>query len=353
MRRFLFLWGVVLSAFLLSCSKETPLPSTEAEETIYQKVGRIHNEALDYVLDYIKRNKGSIMTRSGQSLSKDDIISMAEPALKEYFKTSSESVKFGSVTRVSEDELSFDFSGLNTSEMRESLNDTNKVYYDRFVSIIDSDEACNWKLSSLSGLVSEINDDNSLDQLSKESLLYLVEVGTSSLKYWTEKIQEWCMVLSGIDTPSTRGVGSEVYAQGCVVNMHDQPLSGIMVRVQDKCLFDWTDAQGEYGLWCKISDMIVISADGYQTLSIPGEVYLNPEPPKAILWPEQGGHFYLREMIIADASVAMAGAIESALGIAASAAITGGGSLFVLAGPAVSASLLAAVGFALHDIATE
>lgn len=339
MRRFLFLWGVVLSAFLFSCSKETFLQPNEVEETVYQKVGRMHNEGLDYVLDYIKQNKGTIMTRSGQPLSKDDILLMAEPAVKEFIRTSSESGRFGLATRVSEDDLCFDFSDFNISEIRESLDDARKDYYDRFVSIIESGQEYNQILTCLSGLVSDINDDSSLDQLSKESLLYLVEVGTSSLKYWTNKINEWFLTLNNYDTPWTRANSTRFHAQGIVTNKYLQRLCGIEVRVQGYPLMAITNGLGEFGLYITDRDVLVFSGDSYATASVSAEIFRNADPPTIVLQDAQEGSGSSVYSGIASIIIVDAGA-----GIAAV-----GGGAYAVGTAALSSSLAAAVGYVLED----
>ena len=304
MKRCLFFLGVVLSAFLLSCSKETSLQSIGVEETIYQKFGRMHNEGLDYVLDYIKQNKGTIMTRSGQPLSKKDIISMVEPAVKEFVRVISESRQFGPCTRVSENELHFDYSGMNISDLRESLSDTGKDYLDRFVSILESHEEYNLKLSSLSGLVSEIYNDASVDQLTKESLLYAVEVGISSFKYWTGNIQDWFVALNCYDALNTRG-HNWVNARGYVLNEYGQPVSMVMASIKGTypACGTVTDGSGYYCLGINPNDIIVLTMVGYQGKEIPADAYKNGPVVTNLLPIDMPGYLY--SIIEADASAAL------------------------------------------------
>ena len=61
----------------------------------------MHNEGLDYVLDYIRQNRSLLVTKSGQSVSKEDIVLMIELAVKEFVRESSGSRMFYPETRLS------------------------------------------------------------------------------------------------------------------------------------------------------------------------------------------------------------------------------------------------------------
>lgn len=309
MRRFLFLWGVVVSAFLLSCSKETPLPSVEAEETIYQKVGSVHNEGLDYVLDYIKRNKGSIMTRSGQPLSKDDILLMTEPAVKEFIKMSSELGQFGPTTKVSEDDLSLDYSVLSISEIRESLNDAGKDCFDRFVSIINSNKEFEQRQKYMSGLVQEISDDNSIDIFSRNALLYTIEIGKSSLKYWKENYQKWFQTLNSCDEPNTRL--RFVDARGWVYDEYGREFSGVNVVIKGTypAIGTLTDSNGWFTMSLKPNEILSFESQGYQHIEIEA-VDFERGAVKVQMLPINYEGFFLRIVeadFVAGASAAMSG----------------------------------------------
>ena len=337
MRRFLFLWGVVLSAFLFSCSKETSLQPNEVEETVYQKVGRMHNEGLDYVLDYIKQNKGTIMTRSVQPLSKDEILSLVEPAVKEFIKVSSESGRFGPFTRSSDNGFGFDLSSVDISAFRNTLSDAGIGYLDRVVSVFDSEEDHDRKITSLSELVLEIGADKSIDQQSKESLLYAIEVGISSFKYWTERVHEWYLTFNGYDTPSTRSA-SVFYAQGWVRDNFWVPKENVTIQVQGRNMFTWTDSNGYYGITMSLADMIVVTMDGYVTQYVPAEEYHRGETePIVFLQPVDGSSpGSIRDVILADLIAAGLAAFETlnpySTGIAACSGSIGAAAGFLVEG---------------------
>ena len=313
MRRFLFLWGVVLSAFLLSCSKEAPLQSNEVEETVYQKVGRMHNEGLDYVLDYIKQNKRSIMTRSGQPLSKDDILLMVEPAVKEFIRTSSESGRFGPVTRVSEDELSFDFSGFNISEVRESLNDASKDYFDKFISILDSNNEYELRLKSMTGLVQEISDDKSIDHFSKNALLYTIEIGKSSFEYWKESYQKWYQTLNSYDVPNTR-LTRFIHAEGRVYDELGRKFPGVAVVIKGTypARSILTDSEGWFSMSINPDVTLSFERQGYQHFEIEAPDFQRGAVEVQLFPIDYEGYF--RRVVEAD-FIAGAGAVLSGVEI--------------------------------------
>ena len=134
----------------------------------------------------------------------------------------------------------------------------------------------------------------------KESLLYTVEVGLSSLKYWKENLQDWYSVLNDQMITKTRSQ-EWINAQGTICDEYFRPQAGVSITIKGTYCGTSTDADGRYGIGVRPNDKIVITLLGYKGVNVAANEYL-AGPITTVLEPNDGFPGYLLFIIAADAT---------------------------------------------------
>lgn len=173
---------------LLACSDNCREPLDEKVESVYDRMGRLHNEGLDYVLGEILKH--SPLTKSGgrEIPSTDEIREMCT----EFAATKGETGSADCTSNVGRDSL--DLSTLSIGQ-REWLDEIYEVIWSASVGQVDE------LIINLEKVECRLQVDMVLPRHEKEPLLYAIAVCRYSAKYWIENYEKWQVELYGVDKP--------------------------------------------------------------------------------------------------------------------------------------------------------
>lgn len=182
----------ILLAFIgfYACSDESNQLISDESETLYEKMGRLHNEGLDYVLGKITST--SPLTKYG---------GRKIPALIEIRQMCSDFARskgYGVVTRsalVDRDTVqSFSF-----------LSEQQQIWLrrvEKLVRTVTPDRIGKFT-SAMTTLEKQLQQDDEISESEKQVLFYTMAVCRYSAHYWAENYEKWQVELYGVNKIST------------------------------------------------------------------------------------------------------------------------------------------------------
>lgn len=208
---------IVGIAAFVSCEKEiaVSLESNKDEIASLKMAGIEHNKGLDYVLQKLKssKKKGQLNLKSSV-----DILSVVKGSTKEFLKINSELINAeNSSTAIEYAEYSFDW--VENSHLAKSLKNSTSDLWDPSVEeslTLKQKELLVILNSAISNIELDLNAtlevfenvrNRANNECSEEELIAIlaaIEIGTNSMTYWSEHIDEWATVFS-TDLKSTKG----------------------------------------------------------------------------------------------------------------------------------------------------
>lgn len=147
----------------------------------YEKVGKLHNEGLEYVFNYIKENTSS--TRAGTKRS--NLKELSETAVSKFLKKKHlESIQ----TR----------STYGDTDIDKILSLEQKMYYDKLISVV-LDRSLNYEATqkAVTRVTKEI--EQSLSPTDAAPLLYGAAIAKYTLEYWYTNWEKWRVEIGGVD----------------------------------------------------------------------------------------------------------------------------------------------------------
>lgn len=157
----------------VSCQKERG--PQEPENDKYERIGQLHNEGLDFVLDYISDSR----TKGGTGLTKDQALAGAMEAVDVFLakKGVSAAVTKSGTYRFDD----YDGAGLTAAQ---------KEFYDELIETV-TDPFLDYE--STQKVVSQIKDRvvATLPEQEAEALLCGIVVAQYSMEYWYDNADKW------------------------------------------------------------------------------------------------------------------------------------------------------------------
>ena len=195
-------WLLVLMMLVFSCQKNEVELQQKNE---FSQIGLMHNQGLDYVFNYIKKNKGAAI------LDKDNYISLAEVATKEFINTT-----FIELTQAELEIINSNIESVNKSlkkyteariangtelyqsvisEVENSLTQNQTSYLNELFNIIINESGNIVTLQQ--NLISLENRAFSLPTEDKQVILLAIAIARESCNYWNENFKLWQNELGG------------------------------------------------------------------------------------------------------------------------------------------------------------
>lgn len=254
-KRLVYLLGLGLLVSLFSCTQEEKTVDSEAENP-YAYVGKLHNEGLDYVFNYLRSER--LKTRASADL---DYSELCLVAVRQFLMGKNIPDTMVSRTR-----------SAPTWESGEDLELSARatMHYDILMRVIHSETDTKAGISrKIKSLESQIMNDSDLDEPGKEALLCGTATALESLDYWTENAQSWSAEINAV-SPAT--IFSFQYnVAGRVFDEWGTPLIGVSVMEKgDMSNGDVTDFDGNFYLQIHSpAAVLVFLYVGYNTREIP------------------------------------------------------------------------------------
>lgn len=250
MKRILFGWFLVgLSICLFACEQGQRTDGTD-EGNPYAFVGKLHNEGLNYVFNYLQTIK---ITRAGEWIDHSELCEIAV-------------LKFAQEKNLNYQPV-FATRSVASWESGEELGLSERAtaYYEELMQAIHAE---NQQESVLKGkiktLEKEIMDDSALDESGRAALLCGTATALESLNYWNENAQTW----SAETTMATRS-SVKITVSGSVVDEMGCPFAGVTVLQKGTTNGVSTDVDGNFRLMVPGNAILVFSFVGCQTQEVP------------------------------------------------------------------------------------
>ena len=173
-----------------ACSDEHALEVPPENESPYERMGRLHNECLDYVLEKILATAPS--TRSGGRVIPSETVIRricSDFARAKQCQVSTRAIE-------SREETAEDFSFLSAVQ-QDWLLRIKEVVWTAVPDGLDKFR------TAVSRLEERLAQDREVDEKEKEVLFYVVAVCRHSALYWAENFEKWQLELYGINGVST------------------------------------------------------------------------------------------------------------------------------------------------------
>lgn len=147
----------------------------------YDKVGKLHNEGLEYVFDYLKKNTPTTRSKNRANQLRE----LSEKAVRKFLKKK-------------EIELPQTRSLESDTNLVEKLNPAQKVYYNRLISAV-LDHSLNYKATQkeVAKIAQEIQEN--LSETDASPLLYGTAIAKYTLEYWYMNWEKWRVEIGGVD----------------------------------------------------------------------------------------------------------------------------------------------------------
>lgn len=253
MKRILFGWFLVgLSMCLFACEQGQRTDGTD-EGNPYAFVGKLHNEGLNYVFNYLQTAK---ITRAGEWTDHSEL---CEIAVLKFAQEKNLNYQPVFATRTA---ASWESGGdLGLSERA-------TAYYEELMQAIHTE---NQQESVLKGkiktLEKEIMDDSALDESGRAALLCGTATALESLNYWNENAQTWSAEIN----PVCRTLSSAyaITVEGRIVDEMDLPMPGVNVLQKGTTNGVLTDVDGNFRLMVPGNAVLVFSFVGCRTQEVP------------------------------------------------------------------------------------
>jgi len=268
MKRYLFCVFCILSVlFAVSCSKsasedvemsDTAVQTLLPGENIYEMIGRLHNEGLDYVFD---RYFGRGATKASSVKSKDEFIDdvISSGVVNDFLKSKGMSEELNPITKAQVQHVEVSLAAL--AEERDCQ------YYSEMESLLRDSECLEDFQRSVNEFIERVSSDESLDADNKEALLTGSYVLSASAEYWSENLDKWREALSseGKETePMTKG---QSYALR-VVHKTGQGIMEARVHPEGQDMVQTTTGGYIYSYPFYTGQNLMILHDGYKPLSV-------------------------------------------------------------------------------------
>ena len=172
---------------MAACSREETAAGTHREESAYERMGRLHNEGLDYVLARIVAEAPA--TKSGGRVipPEEDIRAMC----RDFALAQGESPVPGTKGGVpSEEEAWNRFS----AGQQAWLGQAKACIFESQPGEVEA------LIAGLAGLEGQVQADASLPAVERETLLYVLAVCRYSAAYWAENAEKWQVELYGVES---------------------------------------------------------------------------------------------------------------------------------------------------------
>lgn len=176
---FLVFLGLIGGISIISCQQDDSAGLNSLSD--YDKVGKLHNEGLEYVFDYLK--KKGVITRTQSDANR--LRELSDKAICKFFKEKKLEI---TQTRSLQDNI----------ELIEKLNSKQKVYYDKLISVV-LDHSLNYETTQKQ--VAEISKEiqENLTQVDASPLLYGTAIAKYTLEYWYKNWEKWRIEIGGVD----------------------------------------------------------------------------------------------------------------------------------------------------------
>ena len=167
-------------------AEQTLLPG----ENIYEMIGRLHNEGLDYVFDqYFGRGA----TKAASAKSKEEFIDnvIKDGVIDEFLKSKgfSEGISPSTKAQVQHSEVSFSI----------LAEERNCQYYSELESLMKDSAGLEDFQESVKVFIEKISSDDTLDVANKEALMVGANILSSSTDYWSQNVHRWRNAFSFVD----------------------------------------------------------------------------------------------------------------------------------------------------------
>lgn len=190
----LWLWGVIIG--MNACSYEDIQLRTEENESSYDRIGQLHNEGLDYVLDKMKT--ALLLTKSDKKRIPG--ITEIRRMCVEFAESKGYTVMTRSYAGIREDVGDFSFLSVQQQDyLLQAKTIVQKASPEDFQELI----------RKMKTLEENLLRDNKMDVQQKEVLLYVMAVCRYSASYWAVNYEKWHVELYGLNTVNTLKTRSE------------------------------------------------------------------------------------------------------------------------------------------------
>lgn len=180
----LFTALAAIAVIVVSCQKENgPKEPTD----IYEQIGKLHNEGLDYAFNYILTNQ----TKAGIKLTQEEARVKGLEALDLFLAKHGFAVN---TTKVGTGEIN-DYNG-------EGLNEKQKEYYDELIEVIIN-PSLDYKNTQLAVDRVKRSIISNMSTQEAEVLLYGIAIAKHSLEYWYKNEDKW-RTAGGLDVQAYR-----------------------------------------------------------------------------------------------------------------------------------------------------
>ncbi|MCD7969534.1 MAG: hypothetical protein LUF87_04190 [Alistipes sp.] len=183
--------SLVISIICYSCKNEKVEQIEEFSELSYDDVGILHNDGLNFILDYLKKNGITTenITRGGTSFG--DIELMIDTATEEFLRRNQ--ISNLPITRAGIENKILDFNLLSEKQKEYTL-----LLLEAFVNPGDLNEV----LSEIKAITENIKSDLSKEEA--DPILYGASVALYTAEYWYNNSSIWYETL-GEDFVKSRG----------------------------------------------------------------------------------------------------------------------------------------------------
>lgn len=261
-KRLVYLLGLGLLVSLFSCTREEKTVDGEAGNP-YAYVGKLHNEGLDYVFNYLRSER--LKTRSSVDL---DYSELCLVAVRQFLIGKNIPDVMVSGTRSAPTWESGEDLGLSARAT---------MHYDILMRVIHNETDTKAGISrKIKSLESQIMNDSDLDELGKEALLCGTATALESLDYWTENAQSWSAEINAVSPDATSSFQYNV--RGWVYDQTEEPLIGVSVLEKNTRSATVTDVDGNFYLQTRSpAAVLVFSYIGFETkeVYVQGRTYID------------------------------------------------------------------------------
>jgi len=222
-----------------------------AAENKYERLGRLHNEGLDYVLSELSKSK-----TKGQHISSDFIQNNLEGIVQKFIYTI-------------RPEDSFQFSGTKGSVAPMFGEKANDIY-DKATGILNqiAGETVEDAVAKLDTLKWEI-ESSDMSASEKEQLKSYIAVGSSSMQYWQDNFDRWAELLFP-DSPSTKGAGGQKMIRIIIKDENGDAVIGACAMGVGSTVGVTTDIDGNCTfMFPSTCSSVTVSYVGVDSLDIP------------------------------------------------------------------------------------
>ena len=189
-----FIIGMILAvsgiAVMAACSREEKLPGTKRAESAYERMGRLHNEGLDYVLARIVATAPA--TKSGGRVipPQEEIRAMCRDFALRQGEPAAPASKAG-------DPSAYDVWNSLSAGQQAWLEQAKACIFTALQGEVEA------LIAGLSRLEEQVQADASLPAAEQETVLYVLAVCRYSAAYWAENYEKWQVELYGVESLSS------------------------------------------------------------------------------------------------------------------------------------------------------